>query len=109
MEVLCELAEANGDAVTAEHLITQIWANTSPDEGTLKHYVAELVHKFDTPSDQDSVVITDADGLYRLRLRPMPIDDTSTKTVDNSQHTPQQRNRFLDELRKRKVSQTGVL
>ncbi|MFT5135256.1 MAG: TolB-like protein/tetratricopeptide (TPR) repeat protein [Arenicella sp.] len=109
MEVLCELAEANGEAVTAEHLITQIWGNTSPDEGTLEHYVAELMHKFDTPSDQDGVVIVDTDGLYRLRLQPVPIDGTSTRAVDNSQRAPQQGNGFLDELRKRKVSQTGVL
>ncbi|MFT4630208.1 MAG: TolB-like protein [Arenicella sp.] len=92
-----------------KHLITQIWGNTSPYDGTLEHYIAELVYKFDTRSDQDSVVIVDLDGLYRLRLLPMPIDGSLTKTVDNSQHAPLQKNRFLDELRKRKVSQTGVL
>lgn len=107
MEVLCELAQAGGEAVTAEHLITQIWGHIVPDEGTLEHYIAELNHKFDSQSDDGSVMISGEDGLYQLGLVPESIEsDTSN---NNPQKTAKHKSGFLDELRERKVSQTGVL
>ncbi|MFT6006346.1 MAG: DNA-binding winged helix-turn-helix (wHTH) protein [Pseudoalteromonas tetraodonis] len=111
MELLCELARAKGGPVSAEHLILQIWGAKTPDEGTIEHYVAELNYKLAAKSTGTAIVNSETAGFHNLSVLPRQLE--TSELFANELHTPKSVNEpkicFFEELRKRKVSQTGVL
>ena len=115
MELLCELARANGKPVSSEHLVSQIWGARAPDEGTIEHYVAELNYELAPQTNGSHAVNWDGDAEgYCLSLLPKPLPMGATHSGDSPgtpsvELTDTSKDGFFEELRKRKVSQTGVL
>ena len=95
MEILTELAKANGAPVTSEHLISQVWGHLTPDPGSLEHYIAELQHLLHH-GGHDLILANDL--CYWLADTPEVIIPAAAKNEG-----------FLAELQRRKVTQTAAL
>lgn len=103
MELLCELAREDGEPVSAEHLLSQVWGAKAPDAGTLEHYISELNHTFVSATSTGPLIVRVGDGEYWLT------QDIGSLAAQDKDSSVGRADRFVAELRKRKVSQTGVL
>lgn len=94
MDVLLELASAHGAHVSKEHLVFQIWGSSTPDAGTLEHYVAELKHELN--HDQHPLIVNDEHSYW--------LTESPSELVIEEQKTG-----LWAELQRRKVTQTALL
>jgi DNA-binding winged helix-turn-helix (wHTH) protein len=81
LQVLACLIAAQGQLVTIEQLMRQVWGNTIVSPNTLQRCIAQLRKAFDDNSQTQRLIKTYPRRGYELLLKPEPCDG-----VDTSQH-----------------------
>ena len=66
IDILCMLAAANGDVVSKDDLLAQVWAGLVVEENNLQVHVAALRKALDDGKDGESYVVTVPGRGYRL-------------------------------------------
>ena len=105
MDVLCELASSNPEPVSKDYLLSQIWGSKPPAEGTLEGYIRELNHVWKAQRGGNDLV-GEVQGSYKIEHALRALETQSTSGTPSGLSRIEH---FLEELQRRKVSQTGVL
>src|SRR6516164_8700364 len=80
--ILCALAEAKGEVVSKDELMTRLWPGRIVEEGNLHVHVSALRKSLDELGEGHGLVVTVPGRGYRLAdlaaLRPAPLADGSS-------------------------------
>lgn len=86
LQVLACLIAAQGQLVTIEQLMSQVWGNTIVTPNTLQRCIAQLRKAFDDNSQTQRLIKTYPRRGYELLLKPEPWDGVDTSQSHAATH-----------------------
>lgn len=84
LQVLVCLIAAQGQLVSIEHLMSQVWGNTIVSPNTLQRCIAQLRKAFDDNSQTQRLIKTYPRRGYELLLKPEPYPEIEAGEVEAS-------------------------